>query len=60
MVSQQDTEQLNQAAELLRDVIARHRGEDLRAVTVFTEAIQDIRVGMRYLGAFVSPPASHR
>lgn len=39
MVSQEDQEQLDRAAELLRDVIARHRGEDLRAVAIFTEAI---------------------
>lgn len=51
MVSRQDREQLSHAAELLREVIARHRGEDLRALTVLNEAIQDIRVGTRYLDA---------
>lgn len=55
MVSQEDQEQLDRAAELLRDVIARHRGEDLRAVAIFTEAIQEIRIGTRYLGALARP-----
>jgi hypothetical protein len=55
MVSQRDQEQLDRAAELVRDVIARHRGEDLRAITVLNEAIQDIRVGTRYLRAFTRP-----
>lgn len=54
MVSDRDREQLDRAAELLIDVIARHRGEDLRAVGILTEAIQQIRVGTRYLRAF--PP----
>lgn len=57
MVSQEDHEQLDRAAELLRDVIARHRGEDLRAITILTEAIHDIRIGVRYLSAFTPPPA---
>lgn len=51
MVTQEDQEHLNQATQLLRDVIARHRGQDLRAVTILTEAIHDIRIGARYLGA---------
>lgn len=55
MVSREDTEQLGQAAELIREVMSRHRGEDLRAVSIFNEAIQDLRVGMRYLAASVSP-----
>lgn len=58
MVSREDTEQLAWATELIRDVIARHRGEDLRAVSIFTEAIQDLRIGMRYLAAGVAPPVS--
>lgn len=52
MVSGEDREQLSQAAQLLLDVIERHRGEDLRAVTLLNDAIQDIRVGTRYLAAF--------
>lgn len=59
MVSQEDQEQLERAAELLLDVIARHRGEDLRAVTIFHDAIQDIRIGRRYLAAFVPPAPRH-
>lgn len=58
MVSQEDNEQLDRATELLLAVIARHRGEDLRAVAVFNDALQDIRVGLRYLGAFT--PATDR
>lgn len=57
MVSKQDRDQLDHAAEILLDVIARHRGEDLRALTVLNEAIQDIRVGARYLAACAHPPA---
>lgn len=57
MVSQEDREQLNHAMQLLHDVIARHRGEDLRVVAILTDAIQDIRVGTRYLGASTPPPA---
>jgi hypothetical protein len=57
MVSQEDNEQLDRATQLLRDVIARHRGEDLRAVSILTEAIHDIRVGTRYLSAFTPPRA---
>lgn len=56
MVSPEDHEQLDRATELLRDVLARHRGEDLRVVALFTEAIQDIRVAARYLGA-IQPQA---
>lgn len=55
MVSEEDTEQLAKATELLQEVVARHRGDDLRAVVIFTEAIRDIHVGLRYLGAVVSP-----
>jgi hypothetical protein len=60
MVSHKDREHLNQATQLLREVIARHRGEDLRAVTLLTEAIQDIRVSARYLDAAprLTQPAS--
>lgn len=53
MMNQEDTTQLDHAAELLNAVIARHRGEDLRAVAIFTEAIREIRIGTRYLEAFV-------
>lgn len=56
MVSHEDYEQLQQAGELLREVIARHRGEDFRAVTILIEAIHDIHVGTRYLTAFTPPP----
>lgn len=59
MVNDQDREQLNRAAELLLDVITRHRGEDLRALTLLNEAIHDIRVGTRYLAAFVETPVRH-
>lgn len=51
MVSEQDREELAQAAELLTHVIERHRSEDLRAISVFNAALQDIRVGQRYLDA---------
>lgn len=56
MVSQRDHEELERAAELLLDVIARHRGEDLRALTILSNAVQDIRVGARYLPAFRRMP----
>ena len=46
----EDHEKLARATELLLDVIARHRGGDLRAITIFNSAIQAIRVGERYLG----------
>ncbi|MPY79396.1 MAG: hypothetical protein GEV04_13085 [Actinophytocola sp.] len=49
MVSEEDREELAQAAELLTHVMERHRSEDLRAVSVFTAALQDIRIGQRYL-----------
>ncbi|WP_034271377.1 hypothetical protein [Haloechinothrix halophila] len=55
MVSQEDREQLERATELLRDVIARHRDEDLRVVTIFNEAIRDIHIGARYLAAASAP-----
>ena len=51
MVSKEDREQLARATELLRDVIERHRNEDLRMLSVFNSAIQDIRIGQRYLDA---------
>lgn len=51
MVSHEDQQHLEQATELLRDVIARHRGEDLRVITILNDAIQDIRVSGRYLAA---------
>lgn len=51
MVSEQDHEELSKAAELLTHVIERHRNEDLRALSIFNAALQDIRVGERYLGA---------
>lgn len=49
MVSHEDHEQLAQATELLRHVIERHRSEDLRVLTLFNDAIRDIRVGQQYL-----------
>lgn len=52
MMSTEDATQLHSAAELLNAVIARHRGEDLRAVAIFTEAIREIRIGTRYVEAF--------
>lgn len=51
MVSDEDHEQLSRATELLLGVLERHRHEDLRAVSLLTSAIQEIRVGERYLGA---------
>ena len=51
MVSQEDHEQLARAAQLLMDVIERHRHADLRVLSIFNSAIQDIRIGERYLGA---------
>lgn len=51
MVSEKDQQQLARAAELLMDVIERHRGEDLRMLSVLSAAIQDIRIGERYLSA---------
>lgn len=54
MVSHEDDEQLSRATQLLSEVIARHRGEDLRAISVLGEAIQDIRIGTRYLSAYTS------
>ncbi|MGH3859742.1 hypothetical protein [Actinokineospora sp.] len=56
MTSQEDHEQLAQATELLTMVMERHRHEDLRALTLFTSAITDIRVGERYLGSVPSTP----
>jgi hypothetical protein len=54
MMSQEDRELLGRAIELVHEVIARHRDEDLRAVSILVEAVQDIRVGTRYLDAFTS------
>ncbi len=51
MFSQKDHDMLAQAAQLLADVIARHRDADLRAITILNAAVQDIRVGERYLRA---------
>lgn len=56
MVSEEDRQQLTRATELLMDVIERHRGEDLRTLSIFNAAIQEIRIGARYLGA-ATPPA---
>lgn len=51
MVSEEDHAELAEAAELLRHVIERHRDEDLRVLSIFTTALQEIRVGERYLDA---------
>lgn len=51
MVSEKDQQQLARATELLMDVIGGHRGEDLRMLSVLSAAIQDIRIGERYLKA---------
>lgn len=51
MVSQEDHEELAKAAELLSHVIERHRSEDLRVLNIFNSALQDIRIGERYLDA---------
>lgn len=51
MVSEEDHEELAKAAELLRHVIERHRNEDLRVLSIFNSALQEIRVGERYLNA---------
>lgn len=51
MVSDKDREQLGRAVELVLAVIERHRSEDLRMLSLFNAAVQDIRVGERYLGA---------
>ncbi|WP_089302673.1 hypothetical protein [Haloechinothrix alba] len=55
MVSEEDHRQLEQATELVRGVIERHRSEDLRAISVLNSAIQEIRVGERYLDSDTSP-----
>lgn len=54
MVSEQDREELSRATELLTHVIERHRSEDLRVLSVLNSAIQDIRVGERYLASEAS------
>jgi hypothetical protein len=51
MVSEEDHEELAKAAELLTHVIERHRSEDLRVLSIFHAALQEIRVGERYLEA---------
>lgn len=51
MVSEEDHEELARAAELLTHVIERHRSEDLRVLSIFNSALQDIKVGERYLDA---------
>lgn len=58
MVSEEDHEELERATELLKHVIERHRGDDLRVVGIFNSAIQEIRVGERYLGADTQGKAS--
>lgn len=58
MVSEEDHRKLAQAAELLMDVIDRHRGDDLRMLSILNAAIQDIRIGERYLGAANERPTS--
>lgn len=55
MVSHEDRQHLEQATQLLRDVIARHCGEDLRVITILNDAIQDIRISARYLDAAPQP-----
>lgn len=60
MVSDEDREQLARATELLLSVIERHRSEDLRALSVFNAAIQDIRIGARYLGATATGTESQK
>lgn len=60
MVSDEDREQLARATELLLGVIERHRSEDLRALSVFNAAIQDIRIGARYLGATTTGTESQK
>ncbi|TWE23784.1 hypothetical protein [Prauserella muralis] len=51
MVSAEDRDELREASELIVRVIERHRGEDLRALSIFTSALQELRVGARYLAA---------
>lgn len=46
-----DHAELAQAADLIAGVMERHRGEDLRVVALFSAALQDIRIGERYLAA---------
>jgi hypothetical protein len=60
MVSEEDHEQLAEATELLNRVIERHRGEDLRVVTLFNAALQDIRVGERYLSSDTTSSGGRR
>lgn len=56
MVSEEDHEQLTKATELVRSVIERHRGEDLRAVSLLISAIRDIVVSERYLNSTLGAP----
>lgn len=58
MMNEQDQRQLNLATELVLDVVARHRGEDLRALMIFSEVVQGIRVATRYLGVGSAQSAS--
>lgn len=51
MVTPEEHAQLAQATELITNVLERHRHEDLRALALLNSAIQDIRVGERYLDA---------
>lgn len=51
MVSEEDHRELAQAVELLTHVIERHRSEDLRVLSILNAALQEIRVGERYLAA---------
>lgn len=48
--TEEDQQKLARASELLRDVFGRHRSEDLRMLSLFSAAIQDIWIGERYLG----------
>lgn len=58
MVTVEDRCQLALATEMINNVIERHRGEDLRVLSLLTAALQDIRVGARYLtGTALSQPA---
>jgi hypothetical protein len=57
MVTSEDHELLARAAELISGVMERHRGEDLRALTIFNSVVHDLRVAERYLGA-VKPALS--
>lgn len=51
MRSEEDHVELEQAKELITHVIERHRSEDLRVLALFSAALNDLRVGERYLEA---------